>query len=109
MDGKNYPLGVIFDLDGTLIDSESLHKGLYQKMAARIGVQLTDEEYYAEAIGMTDSETLEYLFTKSGRRLDLLERNNLIQDKQSEFLKALQERSIPAVAGAVSFIKEPIA
>lgn len=45
IEDKRYPLGIIFDLDGTLIDSEPTHKVLYQEVAEMADYHLSDEEY----------------------------------------------------------------
>jgi HAD superfamily hydrolase (TIGR01509 family) len=39
------PLGVIFDLDGTLIDSEALVRGAYRTTCADFGVALSDAQF----------------------------------------------------------------
>jgi len=53
--------GVVFDLDGVLIDSEPLHLRAYQAVLAGYGVSLTREDYYARYIVYPDREVLEQL------------------------------------------------
>lgn len=43
--------GVLFDLDGVIIDSEKLQYHAYQQVLAPFGVQVTPEEYGREWIG----------------------------------------------------------
>lgn len=43
--------GVLFDLDGVIIDSEKLQYRAYQQVLAPFGVQVTPEEYGREWIG----------------------------------------------------------
>jgi HAD superfamily hydrolase (TIGR01509 family) len=43
--------GVLFDLDGVIIDSEELQYQAYQQVLARFGVQVSREEYGREWIG----------------------------------------------------------
>jgi len=45
------PAGVIFDLDGVLIDSEGLQYEAYSRVLAPYGVRVTYEEYGREFIG----------------------------------------------------------
>jgi HAD superfamily hydrolase (TIGR01509 family) len=53
--------GVVFDLDGVLIDSEPLHLRAYQDVLAGYGRSLTREDYYARYIVYSDREVLEQL------------------------------------------------
>src|SRR5262249_5969827 len=46
MEDKNYPIAIIFDLDGTILDSEEVHKFLYQQSARTLGYELTDADYF---------------------------------------------------------------
>ena len=43
--------GVIFDLDGVLLDSEELHYRAYSEVLAQFGVQVSREEYAVHWIG----------------------------------------------------------
>lgn len=45
------PVGVIFDLDGVLIDSEGLQYAAYQAVLTRFGVQVSQEEYALQWTG----------------------------------------------------------
>jgi HAD superfamily hydrolase (TIGR01509 family) len=53
--------GVIFDLDGVLINSEPLHCRAFQEVLGSYGVGLTDREYYTHYIVYSDREVLERL------------------------------------------------
>ncbi len=53
--------GVVFDLDGVLIDSEPLHLRAYQEVLAGYGRSLSRLEYYARFIAYSDREVLEQL------------------------------------------------
>ncbi|HYL79889.1 MAG TPA: HAD family phosphatase, partial [Candidatus Acidoferrum sp.] len=53
--------GVIFDLDGVLINSEPLHCRAFQQILGAYGVTLTDRDYYAHFIVYSDREVLERL------------------------------------------------
>jgi len=55
--------GVVFDLDGVLIDSEPLHLRAYQDVLAGHGCSLSREEYYARHIVYSDREVLERLLS----------------------------------------------
>ncbi len=53
--------GVIFDMDGVLINSEPLHCRAFQDILAPHGVGVTEEEYYAKYLVYSDREVLERL------------------------------------------------
>lgn len=61
--------GVIFDLDGVLVDSEPLHVEAWQRLFDGQGMQVTEEEY-RHGIGMTDMAWIAYLFGRRGRETD---------------------------------------
>lgn len=53
--------GVIFDLDGVLVDSEPVHLAAYQEVLAGHGVRLAAEDYFARYVAYSDREVLEAL------------------------------------------------
>lgn len=53
--------GVIFDLDGVLINSEPLHCCAFQDVLAPYGVTVTEQDYYAEYLVYSDREVLKRL------------------------------------------------
>lgn len=58
--------GVIFDLDGVLINSEPLHCCAFQDVLAPYGVIVTEQDYYAEYLVYSDREVLERLLPDLG-------------------------------------------
>ena len=62
---------VIFDFDGTLVDSEATHLRLYQQLAARFGFTLTAAQYTAEFLGQTDEAIIGALAARQGRAADV--------------------------------------
>ena len=61
---------VIFDLDGVIADSESLHVKAWKILFARHGMSATEEEY-EHGIGLRDVDWLEYLFARRGMDTDI--------------------------------------
>ncbi len=80
--------GVIFDLDGVLINSEPLHLQAFQEVLATHGRTLTEEEYYAHFIVYSDLEVLEQLLP-AGEGLEAA-----LADKARRYL-ALLETGVP--------------
>jgi HAD superfamily hydrolase (TIGR01509 family) len=58
--------GVIFDMDGVLINSEPLHCRAFQDILAPYGVRVTEEEYYTKYLVYSDREVLERLLPDLG-------------------------------------------
>jgi HAD superfamily hydrolase (TIGR01509 family) len=58
--------GVVFDLDGVLVDSEPLHLRAYQEVLGGYGRSLLRQEYYARFIVYSDREVLEQLLPDRG-------------------------------------------
>jgi HAD superfamily hydrolase (TIGR01509 family) len=58
--------GVIFDLDGVLINSEPLHCRAFQDVLAPYGVILTERDYFAQYLVYSDREVLERLLQDVG-------------------------------------------
>ncbi len=75
--------GIIFDMDGVLIDSEPIHCRAFREVLAGYGVTLTEREYFERYLVYSDREVLERLLppgqpletavtAKERRYLDLL-------------------------------------
>ncbi len=62
--------GVIFDLDGVLVDSEALHVEAWRALFARLGIEVSGEEY-ACGVGMSDVDWLEWLVRRRGLAADV--------------------------------------
>jgi beta-phosphoglucomutase-like phosphatase (HAD superfamily) len=45
---------IVFDFDGVIADSERLHLAAYQRVLAPLGLELSDEAYYARYLGYDD-------------------------------------------------------
>jgi len=102
MEEKHYPIAVIFDLDGTILDSEETHKRLYQETARSLDYDLTDAEYFSKLRGMTDEETFKRILQLAGKKGNS---KKLTAQKQKEFLRCLSEDQMKAVPGATEYIR----
>ncbi|MTI15021.1 HAD family hydrolase [Sansalvadorimonas verongulae] len=93
---QTYPSAVLLDMDGTLLDSESLYKELWQKTAREFDIDLNDA-VYAQFIGARYDQCLKMIQKLGGARFHL-----------PDFLKALSryEKGVlpPAKPGALPFI-----
>lgn len=60
--------GVIFDMDGVLIDSEPLHFLATQEILATHGVPMSEADYYGRYIAYSDREIMELLIPDASAR-----------------------------------------
>ncbi|SFV34211.1 HAD family hydrolase [Thermoflavifilum thermophilum] len=54
--------GIIFDMDGTLMDNNPYHLKAWQAFCEKRGRRLTEEEYLQQVSGKNNEATLQYLF-----------------------------------------------
>lgn len=67
---KDARRGVIFDMDGTLFDTEPLYCEAFRKAYSLQGGTLTKEEYFRELIGATNDAIEHYLAAKAPEGFD---------------------------------------
>lgn len=107
--------GVIFDMDGTLVDSMKLHRQVWHEIATKYGKQMTLEEVGEKLHGINE-EILERIFpgqlTDSGKEKIADEKENLFRKRFDPdehiikgllpFLSSLNQQGIPCVLGSAA-------
>lgn len=91
----NHKLGVIFDMDGVLIDSYRAHYESWRQMAAAEGLAITEEQFKG-TFGRTSRESIRQLW---GRDLPDAKVAALDEEKERLF-RAIIGRDFPAMPGA---------
>jgi beta-phosphoglucomutase len=76
---------VIFDFDGVITDSESLHLRAFNKVLAQYDIEITEEIYYKEYLGFTDRDCFESVADINKLVLDSEQVENLIKQKNVIF------------------------
>jgi|GEM_PF-197621 len=99
---SRFDTGIIFDFDGTLIDSEAIHFSLYRELAGRMGYRLTEDEYRQHLRGRTDTAIIDELRNAAGCCNPL---DALVAAKQRRFVHSLARGAARAVPGAVPFVR----
>ena len=95
---KAYEL-IIFDCDGTLVDSEFLSNQVVAGMIRELGISLSDEEAYKIFSGTSMSDIITYIETQLGRPLNF--------DFEAAFRPRVQkvfEQQLKPMPGVVNFI-----
>ena len=80
--------GIIFDMDGTMIDNMMIHHRIWQKTLLELGMDLTIEEVKATVHGV-NVEILERLF---GERFSPEERKQISSDKEASYRSYFKSR-----------------
>ena len=93
-------LGVIFDVDGVLVDSYQAHFQSWQRLGREIGVQMSEQQFVA-SFGRTSREVIRefwpQLATSDGRVAQ-------IDDRKEELFREILAADFPAMEGAVELI-----
>jgi len=92
--------GVIFDLDGVLIDSSLLHLESWRMVGAERGFEMTDE-FFWKTFGMPNSRIFPLLF---GRDLPPEEARELSEYKEQVYRRLAAGR-LKALPGAVALLR----
>jgi len=79
--------GLVFDLDGVIVDSEPLHLEAFRRALAPFGIALTDEEYYRSYVAFTDRDAFRRAL---GDRPEALARG--VAEKQRIFWELFRDR-----------------
>ena len=96
---NNNQMGVIFDLDGVLVDSYRAHFKNWEHLAPEFGVSMTERQF-AASFGRTSREMIHDLW---GHRLSPEQMAAMAERKEMLYLDLL-ERNFPAMDGALELI-----
>ena len=94
------PFGVIFDVDGVLIDSYAAHFESWQRLGREVGFQMTEQQF-VQTFGRTSREVIcEILprFATSAERISELD------DRKEELYREIISQDFPAMDGAGGLI-----
>jgi beta-phosphoglucomutase len=95
---------VIFDLDGTLVDTEPIHFAAYVAVLRDEGIELTREEYFGRFIGYNDRDCFAAVLHENGRPVDDAAIAGLIDRKSAAFMASIAGRDL-LYPGADGFVR----
>ncbi|MBL7133591.1 MAG: HAD family phosphatase [Phycisphaerae bacterium] len=94
---------VIFDFDGVVVDSEPIHLMGFQRVLARAGVEMTEQEYYEKYLGFDDRDCFAAVSHDKGADFTPDQVRRMTADKTLVVKQALAG-SARALPGAVELI-----
>ena len=96
--------GIIFDLDGTMVDNMMIHHQAWQRKLASLGLHMTIEEVMEEIHGINEEIVLR-LF---GDRFSQQERSRISWEKEHEYRKIFrnQLQLIEGLPGFLNHVKK---
>lgn len=94
--------GIIFDLDGVLVDTVPLHFKAWRKMFAEYGKDFSFEEYKKKVNGIPRTDGVRAILP----HLSSQELNEASSCKQNYFLEFLKKEGVKVYNSTVDFIKE---
>lgn len=98
------PLYFLFDMDGTLIDSNPTHKEAYTQFFARYDIELTDEDFKEHISGKMNPEIIPHFFEQKGEEINDERLQDLTTEKETLFQHLLAPKLAP-VAGLADFLQ----
>jgi beta-phosphoglucomutase len=95
---------VIFDLDGTLVDSEPLHFAAYAEVLRAEGIELTRSAYFSRLIGYNDRDCFAVVLAENHRAADAAIIEDLIARKTAAFQRLIADRDL-LYPGTAAFVR----
>lgn len=101
----NWPLAVLFDFDGVIVNSEPLHCAAYIRLMAELGIALTERQYYQELIGFDDRGAIRHMLTQHGQPADAGRIEQLKARVFGLMQDTLSQHRVPALPGVDAFVR----
>jgi len=96
---------ILFDLDGTLAETEPLHYAAFTEILRPEGVELSREEYFTRLIGFNDHDCFEAVLKENGKDASAANINALIARKAVSYQENIRNRDV-MYPGAADFVRE---
>jgi len=96
---------IVFDFDGVIADSDTLHWEAYRRALARHGIAFSLEDYVREAKGRGRSEVIE----RFAGDLQTEAKSDVARVKSEEAQKLVQEGELTPLPGCIAFLESAAA
>jgi beta-phosphoglucomutase len=104
-DMLNWPLAVLFDFDGVIVNSEPLHFYAFHTVLKDEGVELTEEQYYRELIGFDDRGAFKHILADEKASAEPKDLLRLMTRKSEVMMQLIRERKYQALPGVEEFVR----
>ena len=101
----NGTVGVIFDFDGTLADSEPVHEKAIRAIVEPMGWWTADPDVFSRYIGTSDRYCFRDLGERAGERPDDARLDELVEAKRLAYLGYLEAGEVRAFDGAIELVR----
>jgi HAD superfamily hydrolase (TIGR01509 family) len=101
----DWPLAVILDFDGVIVNSEPLHFYAFHQILAAEKIDLSEEEYYREMIGFDDRGAFQHLFAKREMPLEPKDMLRLMTRKSEVMMELIRKRKYHCLPGVEGFVR----
>lgn len=91
--------GIIFDLDGTMVDNMMIHHQAWQRKLSTLGLDFTIEEIMEQVHGINE----EIIFRLFGDRFDQKERTQISWEKEYEYRRIFKDK-LQLITGLQDFL-----
>jgi len=100
-----WPITILFDFDGVIVNSEPLHLLAFQEVLQEHKISLEEEEYYLDLIGFDDRGVFENLYLNRRLKLDPKTLLSLLTRKGEMTMELISRRKYHALPGVEEFVR----
>lgn len=100
--------GVIFDLDGVIVDTAKYHFIAWKDTAAKLGYDFTEEDN-EKLKGVSRVQSLEMILKLAGKQISQKEKDELLIEKNEDYLKLISDMNrseiLPGIEDFLNYLK----
>src|ERR1700683_1707878 len=101
----HWPLAVLFDFDGVIVNSEPLHFYAFHQVLAHEKIDLAEAEYYGDLIGFDDRGAFKAIYEKHRLPLDPKTLLRLMTRKSEVMMELIEDGKYHALPGVEQFVR----
>ena len=102
---KRFPAAVLFDFDGVLVNSEPLHFYSFHEVLLKEKIQISEQDYYQEMLGLADRDGFKLVYQKQHRELDPGTLLRVMTRKSETMMELIYRRQFKALPGVEEFVR----
>jgi beta-phosphoglucomutase len=102
---SQWPRAVLFDFDGVIVNSEPLHFYAFHEVLKSERVEITEDEYYRDLIGVDDRGGFRHVYEKRNLPLPPGTLLALMARKSRVMMQLIHQRRFSALPGVEEFVR----